>query len=183
MYYLPRPDPRKLIYISNIYWYIYTYFHQFIPISNYFHVYLTYLCIFLTSFHVYLYLHLTYLDIFSCIFIPIFMYISTYFYIFILISTYLLLFSTCRALHLLLPARVLSASRHKSVLFYYRLPQKCVVLLQIATKVWYFTTVYRYLPHKCGILLQFDTKVWARNVPQNEAQTNYVPHVPQMRHS
>merc|ERR1712105_18752 len=59
-----------------------------------------------------------------------------------------------------------------------RLPQKCVVLLQIATKVWCFTTVYRYLPHKCGILLQFDTKVWARNVPQNGVQTNYVPQVP-----
>merc|ERR1712082_582315 len=30
----------KLIYISNIYWYIYTYFHQFIPISTYFkHIY------------------------------------------------------------------------------------------------------------------------------------------------
>merc|ERR1712055_138459 len=67
---------------------------------------------------------------------------------------------------------------HKSVLFYYRLPQKCVVLLQIATKVWYFTTIYRYLPHKSGILLQFDTKVWARNVPEKLAQTNYVPKVP-----
>merc|ERR1711936_440103 len=53
--------------------------------------------------------------IFSCIFIPIFnifrhifMYIYTYFhvyfYLFLHISTYLLLFSTCRALQLLLPA-------------------------------------------------------------------------------
>merc|ERR1712030_142694 len=79
-----------------------------IPISTHFHVYFylfyTYLCIFLTIFHVYLYLYLTYLDIFSCIFIPISMYISTYFYIFQLISTYLVLFSTCRALQLLLPA-------------------------------------------------------------------------------
>merc|ERR1711947_16663 len=151
--------------------------------STYFYLYLPHIS---THFHVYFYLFLHIYHIFLPIFMYIytyFMYISTYFYIFILISTYLLLFSTCRALHLLLPARVLSASRHKSVLFYYRLPQKCVVLLQIATKVWYFTTVYRYLPHKCGILLQFDTKVWARNVTQNEAQTNYVPHVPQMRHS
>merc|ERR1712105_267742 len=77
-------------------------------------------------------------------------YISTYFYIF-----------TTKVWH-----------------FCHRLPQKCVVLLQIATKVWYFTTVYRYLPHKCGILLQFDTKVWLENVPQNGVQTNYVPQVP-----
>merc|ERR1711910_275070 len=90
--------------------------------------------------------------------------ISTYFYTFILISTYLLLFSTCRALHLLLPASGTICLA----------PQKCVVLLQIATKVCCFTTdchksvlhllqftdIYLYLPHKCGILLQFTTKVW-----------------------
>merc|ERR1712082_298276 len=121
-------------------------------------------------FHVYLYLYLTYLDIFSCMFIPIFnifrhifMYIYTYFhvyfYLFLHISTYFY---------------------HKSVVFYSSLPHKCGILLQIATKVWYFTTVYRYLPHKCGILLQFDTKVWARNVPQNGGQTNYVPQVPHL---
>merc|ERR1711984_75078 len=122
-------------------------------------------------FHVCLYLYLTYLDIFSCIFIPIFMYISTYFYIFLLISTYLLLFSTYLCIFLLISTYFYIFSAifmyistyfhvyfylflhiyHKSVLFYYRLPQKCVVLLQIATKVWYFTTVYRYLPHKCGL--------------------------------
>merc|ERR1712105_497870 len=86
-------------------------------------------------FHVYffLFLHIsTYLVLFSCISLHIFMYISTYFYIF---TTKVCCFTT---------------DCHKSVLF----------LLQIATKVWYFTTVYRYLPHKCGILLQFDTKVW-----------------------
>merc|ERR1712208_197271 len=54
-----------------------------------------------------------------------------YFYIFLLISTYLLLFSTCRALHLLLPASGTTCLA----------PQKCVVLLQIATKVCCFTTV------------------------------------------
>merc|ERR1712208_165154 len=161
----------------HIFMYIYTYFHVYfylcLHISTYLHIFSAIFMYISTYFHVCLYLYLTYLDIFSCIFIPIFMYISTYFYIFILISTYLLLFSTCRALHLLLPARVLSASRHKSVLFYYRLPQKCVVLLQIATKVWYF---YYSLPI-------FTTKVWARNVPQNEVQTNYVPHVPQVRYT
>ena len=92
--------------------------------------------------------------------------------IFLLISTYLLLF-----------VHISTYIYHKSVVFYNSLPHKCGILLQIATKVWYFTTVYRYLPHKCGILLQFDTKVWARNVPQNEVQTNYVPHVPQMRYT
>merc|ERR1712208_108012 len=93
-------------------------------------------------FHVYLYLYLTYLDIFSCIFIPIFMYISTYFYIFLLISSYLLLFSTCRALQLLLPAsgttclspsgfeRVRAGSSVTNYIYYY-LPSKPVILIRI----------------------------------------------------
>merc|ERR1712055_513155 len=82
----------------------------------------------------------TYFYLFSCIFIPIFMYISTYFYIFILISTYLLLFV------------------HISTYIYLYLPQKCGILQQIATKVCCFTTdchisvVFFYsLTQKCGL--------------------------------
>merc|ERR1712090_125911 len=119
-----------------------------------------------------------YFCIFSCMFIPIFKYISTYFYIFLLICIYLVLFS-CISLHIFMYiSTYFYIFTTKVWHFCHRLPQKCVVLLQIATKVWYFTTVYRYLPHKCGILLQFDTKVWARNVPEKLAQTNYVPKVP-----
>merc|ERR1712208_107078 len=91
-----------------------------------------------THFHVYFFLFLHIYHIFLPIFMYIYTYFHVYFYLFLHIYTYIY---------------------HKSVVFYNRLPQKCVVLLQIATKVWYFTTVYRYLPHKCGILLQFDTKV------------------------
>merc|ERR1712055_1221901 len=67
----------------------------------------------------------TYFYLISCIFIPIFIYISTYFYIFILISTYLLLF-----------VHISTYIYHKSVVFYNRLPQKCGILLQFDTKVW-----------------------------------------------
>ena len=92
-------SPMRSVYFNHVvYFYIFTATSNlFLPILNIFMHIPNY-------FHVYLYLYLTYLDIFSCIFIPIFMYISTYFYIFLLISTYLLLFSTCRALQLLLPA-------------------------------------------------------------------------------
>ena len=92
--------------------YISTYFYIFIHISSYIYLYLPIFMHITNYFHVYLYLYLTYLDIFSCIFIPIFMYISTYFYIFLLISTYLVLFSTCRALQLLLPASARSCLRY-----------------------------------------------------------------------
>merc|ERR1712030_248044 len=99
---------------------------------------------------------------FSCIFLLISTYlphISTYFHVYF----YLFLHIYCYFLHAehyiyyYLP-RVLPASA--------RSPQKCVVLLQIATKVCCFTTdchksvlFYYRLPQKCGILLQFDTKV------------------------
>merc|ERR1711936_971096 len=112
------------MYLDSTYIYIdlliFTYiYHIFSSILNIFrHIY--------TYFHVYFYLfhhiyHIfilisTYLLLFSCIFL--------------LISTYLLLFSTCRALHLLLPASGTTCLA----------PQKCVVLLQIATKVCCFTT-------------------------------------------
>merc|ERR1712105_393967 len=100
----------------EVYFYIFTATSNlFLPILNIFMHIPNY-------FHVYLYLYLTYLDIFSCIFIPIFMYISTYFYIFILISTYLLLFV------------------HIFTYIYLYLPQKCGILQQIATKVCCFTT-------------------------------------------
>merc|ERR1711984_47626 len=78
-------------------------------------------------FHVYLYLYLTYLDIFSCMFIPIF---NIFRHIFMYIYTYF---------------------HHKSVVFYNRLPQKCVVLLQIATKVcciYHNLPVFTYIYHK-----------------------------------
>merc|ERR1712030_194050 len=79
---------RSVYFNRVVYFYIFTAtYNLFLPILNIFMHIPNY-------FHVYLYLYLTYLDIFSCIFIPIFMYISTYFYIFLLISTYLLLFST-----------------------------------------------------------------------------------------
>merc|ERR1712030_155760 len=104
---------------------------------------------------------LVYLYIFTAtpnLFLPIlniFMHISTYFHVYLyLFSCIFLLIST----YLPQKCGIFATDCHKSVLFYYRLPQKC------------------------GILLQFDTKVWARNVPQNEVQTNYVPHVPQMRY-
>merc|ERR1712002_404678 len=122
-------------------------------------------------FYLYLPIFTTYFYLFSCIFLHIFMYISTYFYIFIHISTYLLLFFTCRALHLLLPASGNTCLA----------PQKCVVLLQIATKVCCFTiechksvlhliqftdiyhisvVFYYSLTQKCGIYE-------LQNVPQN----------------
>ena len=84
----------------------------------------------------------TYFYIFTAIFyifIPIFMYISTYFYIFLLISTYLLLFSTCRALHLLLPA------------------SGTTCLGPIPTIVCYFTTVY----HKSVVL--YNKQIYLRS--------------------
>merc|ERR1712002_995563 len=80
--------------------------------------------------HVCLYLYLTYLNIFSCIFIPIFMYISTYFYIFLPIFTYIY---------------------HKSVVFYNSLTQKCSILLQF-TDIYHISVVFYYsLTQKCGL--------------------------------
>ena len=61
------------------------------------------------------------------------------------------------------------------MLFYYRLPQKCVVLLLIATKVCciYHNSVLLYysLPQKCGTLQQ-------KYVPENLVHFIYVPDVP-----
>merc|ERR1711895_238241 len=57
---------RSVYFNYVVYFYIFTtYFYLFIPILNIFMHIPNY-------FHVYLYLYLTYLDIFSCIFIPIF---------------------------------------------------------------------------------------------------------------
>merc|ERR1711936_980754 len=68
-----------------------------------------------------------------CIFSAIFMYVSTYFYIF---TTKVCCFTT---------------DCHKSVLFYYRLPQKCGILLQF-TDIYYISVVFYYsLTQKCGL--------------------------------
>merc|ERR1712055_1201575 len=125
----------------------------------------TYLCIFLhifmyiyTYFHVYFYLFLhisTYLHIFSAIF----MYISTYFHVYFYLFLHIYHKSVAFLPQIATKVCCFTTDCHKSLLFYYRLPQKCVVLLQ------------------------FDTKVWARNVTQNGAQTNYVPQAPHMGHS
>merc|ERR1712055_1182521 len=96
------------------------YFYIFTATSNLFLPIFMYIS---TYFHVCLYLYLTYLDIFSCIFIPIFMYISTYFYIF-----------TTKVWHF-------ATDCHKSVLFYYRLPQKCGILLQF-TDIYHISVVF-----------------------------------------
>merc|ERR1711947_67658 len=85
---------------------------------------------------------MSYFHVYFYLFLPNFMYICTYFYLYLPIFTTKVWYFTTDC--------------HKSVLFYYRLPQKC------------------------GILLQFTTKVWARNVPQNGVQTNYVPQVPHL---
>merc|ERR1711888_362979 len=113
------------------------------------------------------------------------MYISTYFYIFLLICIYLVLFS-CISLHIFMYiSTYFYIFTTKVWHFCHRLPQKCVVLLQIATKVCCFTTdchksvlylvqftgIYLYLPHKCGILLQFDTKVWHIRAPKCARKT------------
>merc|ERR1712055_814563 len=72
----------------------------------------------------------------SNLFLPIshiFMYISTYFYIF-----------TTKVWHF-------ATDCHKSVLFYYRLPQKCGILLQF-TDIYHISVVFYYsLTQKCGI--------------------------------
>merc|ERR1711895_357461 len=97
-------------------------------------------------------------------FLHIFMYISTYFYIFLAIFTARVvksLESVQLPLKYATKVCCFTTDCHKSVLFYYRLPQKCVA----------FTTVYRYLPHKCGILLQFDTKVWHIQAPKCARKT------------
>merc|ERR1711936_414049 len=89
--------------MRSVYFNRVVYFYIFTATSN---LFLSILNIFMhipNYFHVYLYLYLRYLDIFSCIFIPIFMYISTYFYICLLISTYLLLFSTYLCIFLTIP--------------------------------------------------------------------------------
>ena len=78
----PLPDYDMRISMRSVYFNYVVYFYIFTTTSN---LFLPILNIFMhipNYFHVYLYLYLTYLDIFSCIFIPIFMYISTYFYLF-----------------------------------------------------------------------------------------------------
>merc|ERR1712090_81547 len=102
-----------------------------------------------------------YFCIFSCMFIPIFKYISTYFYIFLLICIYLVLFS-CISLHIFMYISTyfyifttkvwhFVTDCHKSVLFYYRLPQKCGILLQF-TDIYHISVGYIYsLTQKCGI--------------------------------
>ena len=42
MYYLPRPDPRKLIYISNIYWYIYWYIYTYFHVDSFYFSHIVY---------------------------------------------------------------------------------------------------------------------------------------------
>merc|ERR1712215_75628 len=127
----PRPDPRKLIYISNIYWYISTYLPH---ISTYFNVYLylfSYIFILISTYiYLYLYIFTAILNIFTHNSTHFHVYLYLFSCIFLLISIYLLLFSTCRALHLLLPA------------------SGTTCLDPIPTIVCYFTTVY----HKSVVL-------------------------------
>merc|ERR1712208_284771 len=57
---------------------------------------------------------------------------------------------------------------HKSVVFYYRLPQKCGILLHF-TDIYHISVVFYYsLTQKCGLEMY----------PKNGVQTNYVPQVP-----
>ena len=61
--------------------------------------------------------------------------------------------------------------------------QKVINTVQTVTNI---VQLHLLLPaFKPVILITWSilTNQRARNVPQNEAQTNYVPHVPQMRHS
>merc|ERR1712208_208798 len=94
---------------------------MFIPIFNIFRHIFMYIS---TYFHVYFYL-----------FLPIFMYIYTYFhlyfYLFLHIFTYFYIFTPiCTYFYLYLPIFTtkvccFTTDCHKSVLFYYRLTQKC----------------------------------------------------------
>ena len=87
----------------------------FLPILN--------ICMHIPNyFYVYLYLYLTYLDIFSCIFIPIFMYISTYFYIFTPICTYFLHIYSYFHVYFYLFLHIYSYFLHVEHYIYYYLP-------------------------------------------------------------
>merc|ERR1712030_152306 len=113
----------------STYFYLFLHiYHIFLPIFTYiYHIFLPILNIFRhisTHFHVYFYL---FLHIYH-IFVPIFMYISTYFhvyfYLFLHIYSYLYIFlpiSTTKVWYF-------TTDYHKSVLFYYRLPQKCGII-------------------------------------------------------
>ena len=137
---------------------IYTYFYIFTPICTYFYLYLpiftTKVWYFTTVYHKSVVFYHKISSNFN-----IYWYIYTYFHQFIPISTYIYL-------DLLI---------FTSICTYFHDNSKCIRYL-----------VSNYLDQwEVSILITWSilSNQRARNVPQNEVQTNYVPHVPQMRYT